>query len=438
MSKTKPVRIDFEEESSDSTTTTQGLSDIDIQSYVRAARDRAILRENDSDKRMDASAAGNRHEGIEKENREIENGADRRSSEENKKKKKRKRDDSASDLEGGFSSSPESSSPISSSAGRRVRARRWVLTLNNPTETEKLKYNDAQMKSFKVSWLIAGLEGAGKTPHLQMACAFQKQIDLAQVKKTVGMGRSHVEMMRGSIADSVAYCSKEKLWYEFGDRPVEAGMGPKKAFDNMVTQIKTNIPDRVIFESNPNMFLRYRTSIGAAKQLYAGDAPRKPVEVYWYWGETGAGKSFRVEAEVKESAMAVYRQNGSSWWDGYDSQPAVIIDDLPETKNLTELLKELDVYNYLLGTKGSHTWMKAEKIWVTSSFPPSKIDKGGQLARRIKVIDEMKKENRPDIRSLFSNLPPRERVLVQYGANLGRGMDKEEAYDNIPESYYMD
>lgn len=146
---------------------------------------------------------------------------------------------------------------------------------------------------------------------------------------------------------------------------------------------------------------RYRPAISAAKSLYGGSVKRNPLSVYWYWGETGAGKSYRAESEAADDGRRLYRQNGSVWWDGYDGDELVIIDDLEETAKFRELLKITDVYNYLLGTKGSHSWLKAEKIWITASFPPSKIDQGGQLERRMTKIVNMNKNERPDIMALL-------------------------------------
>lgn len=148
----------------------------------------------------------------------------------------------------------------------------------------------------------------------------------------------------------------------------------------------------------PYLFVyRYRQSITAAKSLYGGSCQRKPLKVYWFWGETGAGKSYRAEQEASDDGRRLYRQNGSAWWDGYDGDELVIIDDLDETAKFRDLLKILDVYNVLVPTKGSHQWLKAEIIWVTASYHPDKIDQGGQLLRRCTEVVNMKRADRPDI-----------------------------------------
>lgn len=289
---------------------------------------------------------------------------------------------------------PQRNGPVGS------RSRTWVGTLNNPTPEDYAYYRTVSLE--RMSWIIVGDEvAASGTPHLQIACRFNSPVTMRQANQIVVRGHGSVFVMKGSISDNVTYCSKEKLFLERGIRPVEKGKEAKAKLDGMVSMIKEGRSDREIFEANPAMYLRYRSSLGAAKSLYAGLVKRAPLEVYWFWGETGAGKSFRAESEAAADGRRLYRQNGSQWWDGYDGDELVIIDDLEETTPFRSLLKITDVYNHLVGTKGSHQYLRAQRMWITASFPPSKIDQGGQLERRMTKIVNMNKNERPDIMALL-------------------------------------
>lgn len=282
----------------------------------------------------------------------------------------------------------------------RVRSRAFVGTLNNPTPSEIAYYRNVGLED--ISWLIVGEEvGEKGTPHLQMACRFRYQVSISTARSMFGQNKAHIEVMKGTVEENVVYCSKDNKFFERGIRPVDRGKENKNKLDGMVKQIKEGKPDVEIFESNPAMYLRYRSAIGAAKQLYQGVAKRNPVEVFWYYGETGAGKSYRAEQEASNDGRGLYRQNGSEWWDGYDGQPLVIIDDFEETARFRATLRILDQYNVLIPVKGSHVWFRAEKIWVTASYHPRKIDQGGQIERRCKTIVEMYVKDRPDIRSMM-------------------------------------
>lgn len=280
------------------------------------------------------------------------------------------------------------------------RSRTFTGTLNHPTAEDYAYYRSLPLD--RISWIIIGDEVGGLgTPHLQMACRFHKPVSLRMASNVFGHNKSHIEVMYGTPEQSAVYCSKEKLFLERGPRPVEKGKEAKAKLDGMVSMIKEGKSDREIFEANPAMYLRYRSSLGAAKSLYAGLVKRAPLEVYWFWGEAGAGKSFRAESEAAADGRRLYRQNGSQWWDGYDGDELVIIDDLEETTPFRSLLKITDVYNHLVGTKGSHQYLRAQRMWITASFPPSKIDQGGQLERRMTKIVNMNKNERPDIMALL-------------------------------------
>lgn len=95
--------------------------------------------------------------------------------------------------------------PYARHQGHAQRLSRFVFTLNNYTEIE---YED--LKKMPVQWMILGKEkGESGTEHIQGAVLIGKQIAFTTIKKWNGLQRAHIEPMKGTPQQSLAYCSKE-------------------------------------------------------------------------------------------------------------------------------------------------------------------------------------------------------------------------------------
>lgn len=92
-------------------------------------------------------------------------------------------------------------------------------------------------------------------------------------------------------------------------------------------------------------------------------------EVNVYVGTTGLGKSRKA---WHEAGLDAYPKTPTTkFWDGYQGQGNVVIDEFTGQIEITHLLRWLDRYPVLVETKGSGTVLKAKKIWITSNLPPS-------------------------------------------------------------------
>lgn len=95
-------------------------------------------------------------------------------------------------------------------------------------------------------------------------------------------------------------------------------------------------------------------------------------EVRVYWGKTNTGKSFSAHQECP----CAYKLpkgvgNGVVWFDGYDGDDHIIIDDFYGWIPMAFMLELLDSYPMRLPVKGSFTQMKARRIIITSNTHPS-------------------------------------------------------------------
>nr|USZ80622.1 replication-associated protein [Sichuan tick-associated circovirus 5] len=91
-------------------------------------------------------------------------------------------------------------------------------------------------------------------------------------------------------------------------------------------------------------------------------------EVYVYWGTTGAGKSKRAWEEATFDAYP--KDPNTKFWDGYNGQENIVIDEFRGFISISHLLRWLDRYPVIVEVKGSSCVFKGRRIWITSNLSP--------------------------------------------------------------------
>lgn len=110
----------------------------------------------------------------------------------------------------------------------------------------------------------------------------------------------------------------------------------------------------------------------------------------WIWGESGVGKSHHAR-EISEGAP--YPKLCSKWFDGYQGQKTIIMDDIgPKHAWLGDHIKIWgDKYGCVLETKGGAcTGANYTKFIITSQYHPREIWPGDRrtiqaISRRFEI-----------------------------------------------------
>lgn len=87
-----------------------------------------------------------------------------------------------------------------------------------------------------------------------------------------------------------------------------------------------------------------------------------------FWGPTGTGKSFRAWEEAGPSAYP--KSSRSKFWDGYQGEQDVILDEFRGAIDVAYLLTWLDRYPVRVEIKGSSKPLSATRFWFTSNLHP--------------------------------------------------------------------
>nr|WRQ56664.1 MAG: putative replication protein [Circovirus sp. gt2AU] len=206
-----------------------------------------------------------------------------------------------------------------------LRFSRFVFTINGTPQ--QLAHDMACLKTLTPKWLIAANETCPTTQrkHIQGACILGKQVAFTTLKNMPGFTRAHIEVMKGTPAQSREYCTKEdKEPYEYGTMPQQG---------------KRNDLQGVWI-------------------------------VLWLHGSTGVGKT-RCALELAEylgCGSDVWVSNASlQWFDGYDGQRVAVLDDYRTNHcKFSTILRLLDRYRFSVPFKGGFVLWQPLFIIITT------------------------------------------------------------------------
>ena len=110
------------------------------------------------------------------------------------------------------------------------------------------------------------------------------------------------------------------------------------------------------------------------------------LESEWHYGVTGAGKSYTVRTKWPDAFI----KSNNVWWDGYQGEESVIIEELGPKQIAAHHLKIwADHYPFKAEVKGSQLSVRPKRILVTSNYSIREVYPDEQdylpLERRFKV-----------------------------------------------------
>jgi len=284
------------------------------------------------------------------------------------------------------------------------RARNWCFTLNNPEEetVDLVAYDGGAAQYFRagdgerIKALIARVDivfivcqeerGESGTRHLQGYIEFDRSTRFNKVKALLGE-RAHLEMRHGTQDQAIAYCKKADSYVEGGIR-FEIGT-PKGSggFKQAVLDIQSGMSVRAVALEHPEVYVRHGRGL---RDLAGISKPDRhwAMEIMIFYGPTGAGKSYSAMQLDKNAYTPPWpARNGVWWWDQYDGQETVILDEFRCQVSLTTMLKLLDRYPHQVQVKGGFVKFTSKRIIITTNLAPEtwygKVGDVSPLRRRL-------------------------------------------------------
>jgi len=237
-------------------------------------------------------------------------------------------------------------------------ARYWLGTLFNWTVPTELPVG--------CCWLKGQQEMCPSTGrlHHQVICGLNGPQRLSWMRGNFGPGH-HWEPTRSAHADAYVWKDEtsvagtrfeigRKLFRRNSSIDWDAVLADAKAGN--IGEIPSDVQVRY-----------YRTLRTIAADHHRPTGVEKTVNVFY--GRTGTGKSRRAWEEAGLCAYA--KDPRSKWWDGYQGEKNIIIDEFRGAVDVSHLLRWLDRYPLRVECKGSSLPLEATTFWITSNLAPS-------------------------------------------------------------------
>lgn len=238
------------------------------------------------------------------------------------------------------------------------RSRGWCFTINNYTELdEHVVFEMAEYAKY----VVCGREiGENGTPHLQGFVYFDTLKSFKQMKEI--HLEAHWEPMRGTVDQAAEYCKKEGDYYEAGTKPLSDKEKGERGKPTIAERWDLAINGE--YRDLPPENIKIYKYIHA---MYRPVADRPDLENVWLCGASGCGKS----RWVRENYPVFYSKPMNKWWDGYDHEEVVVLDDFDPSHApyLAYYLKIwADYYSFNAEVKGGMMKIRPKTLIVTSQY----------------------------------------------------------------------
>lgn len=231
---------------------------------------------------------------------------------------------------------------------------------------------------------------ASGTPHLQIYLQTKPNPknrngwSLKWMKENIN-GKVHWERRKGTHEEALDYVRKVDtrtngpwtMGVYTGNEPqstANANKKNKQTMDEVKQLIDNGTTDNELWQTHFSIMTRFHKMFNAYR-LSLQDKERK-----WHTrclilvGPPGTGKSHMAQVIGERQGGAYWvrkpKSGGTDWWDGYDGQPVVVIDEYYGWLPFDTLCRMCDRYPFMVETKGSMVPFLAKLIVITSNVTP--------------------------------------------------------------------
>jgi len=246
------------------------------------------------------------------------------------------------------------------------RHRSFWFVLNNYTEDEVEQWKNVEARFIQFGKEIAPTTN---TPHLQGYIYFSNAKTLAACIKFVKIPRTKFGICNGDVASNIKYTGKDKDVFTKGDPPIDQEEKGARGAE-FWTQQRLAAREGRIDDIHPEIRFNKFELIKKHRREYLSQQPLEHVttEHLWFFGKPRTGKSRKARELTGEKH---YDKDFSKWWDEYEQQEIVLIEDIDTSHAwmLLNLKRWADRYPFPAEQKGlGKIQIRPKQIIVTSNF----------------------------------------------------------------------
>lgn len=260
---------------------------------------------------------------------------------------------------------------------------RFQLTFNNPIEHDM---NHSQIKetfiqNFKTFDYLCMADEKGSCLHTHVFACFTSRVRFSTIKKH--FPSAHIEIVKGSIADNIAYIRKSGKWEndekhgtvidgtfeEVGNPPSES-RGKKHDMTELYQMVLDGLSNAEIIALNQDYILqidkldKLRTII--LTEQFKGQR-RLELKVTYVYGDTGTGKT-RGILDTHGDANVYRVTDYQHPFDGYACQPVIVFDEFRSSLMLKDMLNYCDIYPIELPARYSNKYACYIHVYIVSNW----------------------------------------------------------------------
>ncbi|QMW69021.1 replication-associated protein [Crucivirus-527] len=157
------------------------------------------------------------------------------------------------------------------------------------------------------------------------------------------------------------------LFFEYGVWLEDNSGGLNSALIEYIVAIKAGKNDLELADEHPASFVRYPRAID---RIRSTKRPKRedPLSIFLYIGKPGTGKTRRAYELYPDIYAPPIGKD--LWFNGYQQEPEVLLDDFSGQLRLVDTLRLLDLYAIQAPTKGGFCWWCPTIIIITTNVHP--------------------------------------------------------------------